>query len=90
MLRGLDHPFLHEVRGAGLFFGMEFRKDGAPATDFVGELVEQVVARGVLLNKIWRHGEVLKMRPPMPFSHQNAEHLVQVLDDALRATPLDA
>ena len=90
MLRGLDHPFLHEVRGAGLFFGIEFRKDGAPATDFVGELVEQVVARGVLLNKIGRHGEVLKMRPPMPFSHQNAEHLVQVLDDALKATPLDA
>jgi 4-aminobutyrate aminotransferase-like enzyme len=90
MLRGLDHPFLHEVRGAGLFFGIEFRKDGAPATDFVAEVVEQVVARGVLLNKIGRHGEVLKMRPPMPFSHQNAEHLVQVLDDALKATPLDA
>jgi len=90
MLRDLDHPFLHEVRGAGLFFGIEFRKDGAPATDFVAELVEQVVARGVLLNKIGRHGEVLKMRPPMPFSHQNAEHLVQVLDYALRGTPLDA
>ena len=90
MLRDLDHPFLHEVRGAGLFFGIEFRKDCAPATDFVAELVEQVVARGVLLNKIGRHGEVLKMRPPMPFSHQNAEHLVQVLDDALRGTTLDA
>jgi 4-aminobutyrate aminotransferase-like enzyme len=90
MLRGLDHPFLQEVRGTGLFFGIEFRKDGVPATAFVEELVEQVVARGVLLNKIGRHGEVLKMRPPMPFSARDAAQLAQVLADALKATPLDA
>lgn len=91
-LRALRHPLLAEVRGAGLFFAAEFVTDAAmtPATAFVDALVEGMLARGVLLNRIGRHGQALKIRPPMPFSVENADLLIDRLDETLRTTPVPA
>ncbi len=91
-LRALRHPLLAEVRGAGLFAGLEFVTDAAltPATAFVADLVESVVARGVLLNRIGRHASILKIRPPMVFSRENADLLADTLAAALADTPVPA
>ena len=90
-LRVLRHPFLADVRATGLFFGVEFVTDDAmtPATNFVADLVEDMVDRGFLLNKIGRGGGALKIRPPMPFSIQNADQLVDALQMALDAAPVN-
>lgn len=88
-LAELDHPLISGVQGAGLFFGLVFERDGAPAGSFVTELVEQIVQRGVLLNKIGPGGNILKIRPPMPFAHTHVDQLVDVIADALEATPDD-
>ncbi|MCA3487538.1 MAG: aminotransferase class III-fold pyridoxal phosphate-dependent enzyme [Rhodobacter sp.] len=87
-LRALRHPLLAEVRGAGLIFGAEFVLDDAmtPATDFVADVVEQMVQRGFLLNRIGRAGNTLKIRPPMPFSVENADMLMDALQDVLAQT----
>ena len=84
-LRALRHPLLAEVRGSGLIFGAEFVLDEAmtPATDFVTEVVEQMVDRGFILNRIGRAGNTLKIRPPMPFSVENADMLMDALQDVL-------
>lgn len=89
-LRALRHPLLAEVRGAGLFFAAEFVTDAAmtPATALVDALVEGMLARGVLLNRIGRHGQALKIRPPMPFSVENADMLIDRLEVVLRTTPV--
>ncbi len=39
--------------------------------------------RGVLINYTGQYGNLLKMRPPMPFSRENADLLLTTLDDAL-------
>ncbi len=89
--RALRHPWLVEVRGAGLFFGLEFVTDaGAPATAFVEDLVERMVARGFLMNRIGRHGNVLKIRPPVPFGIDHADLLADALAGALAETPVAA
>ena len=31
------------------------------------------------------HGNVLKVRPPLPFTRNNADHALEVLDGRLRA-----
>lgn len=87
-LRALRHPLLAEVRGAGLIFGAEFVLDDAmtPATDFVADVVEQMVQRGFLLNRIGRAGNTLKIRPPMPFSVDHADMLMDALQDVLAQT----
>ena len=88
-LRALRHPMLADVRATGMFFGVEFVTDGAmtPATNFVAALVEDMVDRGFILNKIGRGGGALKIRPPMPFSIENADQLVDALQAALAAAP---
>lgn len=91
-LRALRHPLLAEVRGSGLFFGIEFVTDAAmtPATGFVEDLVEGMRAEGILMNRIGRHGNTLKMRPPMPFSRENADLLVDTLERVLARTQVAA
>jgi 4-aminobutyrate aminotransferase-like enzyme len=91
-LRALSHPLLAEVRGAGLSFAAEFVTDAemTPATALVDALVEGMLARGVLLNRIGRHGQALKIRPPMPFSIENADMLIDTLEEVLRTTPVPA
>lgn len=83
LLRGLSHPLIADVRGAGLFFGMELVRDGAPAARDAAQIVEQMRDRGVLMGRIGRQQHILKIRPPMPFSRGNADlaagHLADVM-----------
>ena len=89
-LRDLRHPLLADVRGTGLFFGVEFVLDAemTPATRFTEDLVETLVARGFILNRIGRGGNTLKIRPPLPFSAENADMLADALILALAQTPV--
>ena len=87
-MHALRHPLLAEVRGAGLFLAAEFLHDGgSPATAFVDEVVEGMLARGVIMNRIGRHGQALKIRPPMPFGPAECDLLFDHLQDVLDATP---
>ena len=87
LLRGLEHPFIADVRGFGLFCGMEFADQGVPQTGFCGRVVEAMKDEGVLLGRVGRAQHILKMRPPMPFSRENAALLVQTLDRVLKRMP---
>jgi 4-aminobutyrate aminotransferase-like enzyme len=87
-LRAIEHPLKVEARGQGLFFGAEFAKeDGSPATAFVAQVVEGMRSRGVLMNKIGREANILKMRPPMPFDIAHADLAIDTLQDVLAETP---
>jgi 4-aminobutyrate aminotransferase-like enzyme len=80
------HDLIASVRGGGLFFGLELcRGPGIPATEETRRLVNLMRDNGVLINRIGPHDNILKMRPPMPFSTANAELLLSALDDALAA-----
>ena len=82
------HSVIGGVRGRGLFFGIEIvdpEHDGRPDPAQTKKLVNLMRDRGVLLSRIGRHDSVLKMRPPMVFSTENANLLLSTLDDALGA-----
>jgi len=84
-MREIRHLRIADVRGAGMFVGMEFVEDEAltPAEAFTAEVVERMRERGVLLNKLGRGGNVLKIRPPMVFSRANADLFVDTLAEVL-------
>jgi 4-aminobutyrate aminotransferase-like enzyme len=87
------HEAIGDVRGSGLFFGAELvldRKTKAPATAYAKEIANAMRQRGVLLNYLGIHYNTLKIRPPMPFSRENADHLIHTLDDVLSEVPLEA
>jgi 4-aminobutyrate aminotransferase-like enzyme len=80
-----------DVRGSGLIFGAEMvidRKTKTPAITFADQIINAMRARGILLSKLGRHKNTLKIRPPMPFSIENANLLFDTLDEILAVTPL--
>ena len=88
-LRALRHPWIAQVRGVGQFYGVEFvTDDGTPATAFVADVIEAMVARGVILNNIGKHRNTLKMRPPMPFKPDHADIVADTLVQVLATTPV--
>ena len=76
-----------EARGMGLFFGIEFMKGDEPAGAFTGQVVEAMREQGVLLNRLGRGAYVLKLRPPMPFSRENADFVLEKLQRVLKVLP---
>jgi 4-aminobutyrate aminotransferase-like enzyme len=90
---GLDglmarHAIIGNVRGRGLFFGLELvhgDADRSPATAETKRLMNLMRERGVLISRIGRHDNILKMRPPMVFAREHADLLLSTLDDAFLA-----
>ncbi len=91
LLEGLRHlkqhfPIIADVRGRGLFIGVELIKDSSslePALAEIDWIVEYVKTKGYLLSTDGPLHNVLKIKPPMTFSQQNAEELLVSLEEAL-------
>lgn len=80
------HPLIGDVRGRGLFIGVELvldRETLKPATRLAAYVVERARERGVLLSTDGPFQNVLKIKPPLPFSHTDADRLVDTLDTIL-------
>jgi 4-aminobutyrate aminotransferase-like enzyme len=82
------HALIAEIRGAGLFIGMELRRGGVagtPATEATKGIVNALRRRRVLISAAGPHANVLKIRPPLVFSTEHADLLIERLDQALQA-----
>lgn len=80
------HPLVGDVRGSGLFLGVELVRDRetlTPADQAASHLVNRLRARGILLGTDGPYHNVIKIRPPMPFDHADADLLVTALAEAL-------
>ncbi len=80
------HPAIGDVRGAGLFLGVELVRDRAtrePDGALAARVVNGLRRRRVLVSSCGRSGNVLKLRPPLVFGREHAEILVDALDRTL-------
>ncbi len=80
------YAFIGDVRGVGLFVGAEFIKDSKtlkPEVELLNEAIEMMRNRGFLLSTDGPLHNVLKIKPPLVFSTNNAEDLIQNLDAVL-------
>jgi 4-aminobutyrate aminotransferase-like enzyme len=80
------HPLIGDVRGEGLCIGVELvRPDAAysAATSAAAWVVNGLRERHILISSSGPGGNVLKIRPPLPFSRGNADQLLEALDDTL-------
>jgi len=80
------HALIGDVRGRGLFFAVELVKDRAskePAGAETKRVVNAMRERGVLLSRIGRGDNILKIRPPMPFNVEHADLLITTLDGVM-------
>ncbi len=88
-LQGLaqTHAIIGDVRGQGLFRGVELVRDRAtlePATAEAGRIANAMREAGVLISTDGPHDNVLKIKPPMAFGVAEADLLLGALEGALR------
>jgi 4-aminobutyrate aminotransferase-like enzyme len=71
---GADHPRIGDVRGTGLYVGVEvIDETGAPDRTGARALVNAMRERRVLISVCGRDGNVLKIRPPLVFSSTDVD-----------------
>jgi 4-aminobutyrate aminotransferase-like enzyme len=86
--RGLDelaarHPLVGDVRGAGMFLGLELvvdRDTKEPAVAQAAYVVERARSLGVLLSVDGLHHNVLKLKPPLAFGVAEADRVIDLFD----------
>lgn len=80
------HDLVGAVRGQGLMTGVELVRDTEtwePATDETTAVVDGLRQRRVLVGSTGTHYNVLKIRPPLVFERNHADHLLEALDAIL-------
>jgi 4-aminobutyrate aminotransferase-like enzyme len=68
------HEVIRDIRGSGFFLGIELAQEA-------GGVVNRMRERGILLGTEGPRHNVIKIRPPMPFSEADADRLVSTLDE---------
>ena len=82
-----QNPAIGEVRGNGLFLGVELRPNpasGLAASAETKRVVNGMCRRGVLVGSTGRNGDVLKIRSPLTFETQHADLLLEALEQTLK------
>jgi 4-aminobutyrate aminotransferase-like enzyme len=77
-----EFDIIGDVRGSGLFLGVELVRDRntkEPATEEATSVVNEMRENGILLGTDGPFHNVLKIRPPMPFTMSDGDRLVETL-----------
>ncbi|ESO87161.1 hypothetical protein LOTGIDRAFT_210543 [Lottia gigantea] len=77
------HQIIGDVRGKGLFVGLDLvkdRKTREPASEEAKYVIARLKEEHILYSRDGPHRNVLKMKPPMCFTEQNVDHLCEKLD----------
>jgi 4-aminobutyrate aminotransferase-like enzyme len=80
------HEAIGDVRGAGLFVGVELvskRTTRAPDRGLTSKVVNLMRDKGVLLSACAQGHNVLKIRPPLVLSAEQAGMVIEALDESL-------
>ena len=79
-------PAMGDVRGCGLFIGVDWVHPGTTDPDVAGAaaLVEAMKNRAMLLGKAGQHGNVIKIRPPLVFEHEHGDLFLDAFADAVQ------
>jgi len=81
-----NFPLIGDVRGQGLFVGVELVKNHEtlePAAEEATYIINRLREHGILISTDGPLHNVLKLKPPMVFSEQNADDIVDVLGKIL-------
>jgi len=84
------HPLIGDVRGSGLFFGLDLvrsRETRQAAPDQASYVVNRLREAGILTGTDGPHHNVIKLRPPLIFSDSDAAYFCRTLEQVLCEDP---
>ena len=81
-----EFPQIGDVRGSGLFIGMELIKDEqlTPDTALAGLIKNEMRKRHILLSTDGPYDSVIKTKPPLCFNKSNVEEVVENLAQIMK------
>jgi 4-aminobutyrate aminotransferase-like enzyme len=82
-----EHPFIGDVRGAGLYIGVELVTDPESKTRDgmrARQIVDAMRERNVLISVCGAAGNILKIRPPLVFSDADADWFLSAFTDTVK------
>jgi 4-aminobutyrate aminotransferase-like enzyme len=86
------YPMIGDVRGSGLFLGVELVRDRdtlEPAGEEASFVANRMREGGVLLGTDGPYHNIVKIRPPMPFSASDGAVVLEEFERAIRELPGD-
>ncbi len=89
-LRNLQKEFstIHEVRGQGLFLGVELRDPkGRPHTRLAQKIKNELREKHILISTAGPYDHILKSKPPLCFDKANVDQVIDRLYQSLKNTP---
>jgi 4-aminobutyrate aminotransferase-like enzyme len=84
------HPLIGDVRGQGLFIGIELVRDRTtlePVTEEAYWIADRMREKGILISIDGALRNVIKIKPPLVFNRKNADRYTGCLDDILKKIP---
>ena len=98
LLSGLEqlkgkHPLIGDVRGLGLFIGIELvlnRETLTPAAKQASYIIEEMKEQGILMSIDGPLHNVLKIKPPLVFTEENVDLVISSLDKILGKESLES
>lgn len=78
-------PTLGDVRGAGLWIGLEFMRGRVPAADVAQHVQQRALADNVLLLTCGTDGNVIRLMPPLTIAETDLDRALDVLERCLTA-----
>ena len=78
--------YISEVRGRGLFIGIDLIKNGnnlLPNKYLASNLVNNLRNKGILLSIDGPHHNVIKIKPPLPFDKSDVDFVCYEINDYL-------
>lgn len=82
------HPLIGDIRGKGLFIGVELVKDRNTKEEAINETTEvlkRCEKKGLILgqSRMGGIGNVIKIQPPLNIERNTAARIVEILDEAI-------
>ena len=79
------HPGIGDVRGVGLFVGVEMvGPDGSPDVATTVDIVNRLKDKGFLTSNAGIFRNVVKIRPPLVFKQEHADAFLGAWDEVIR------
>lgn len=78
-------PQVGEVRGAGLFIGVDIVRDGKPDKAECMRTVNGLRHRGVLIGSAGANGNVWKIRPPLSIQSAEIDFFLSAVEETLKS-----
>jgi len=81
------HPIIGDVRGRGLFIGIEFVRDLEtlePAPNEAKQVVNGMLSKNILLSIDGPHKNVIKIKPPLVITEEDVRFTIKSLGEVLR------